>query len=166
MALVISDSSTIMHLAQIGQLSLLKDLYGVVTVPPAVRREIVTEGKGRSVAGEMIDARQSGWVKIDEITDTSHLPLLLRELDQGEAQVIALAIERAADLVLLDETEARQVAELYGISKTGVIGILIRAKTEGRIELLRPLLDLLRDRGGFWIGNNLYSRALRVVGET
>ena len=165
MALVISDSSTLMHLARIGQIALLRDLYGSLTIPPAVWREVVSEGKGRPGANEVVAARQAGWLQVDKLADESYLRLLSRELDVGEAEVLALAIERAADLVLLDETEARRIAEVYGIAKTGVIGILIRARSEARIGALRPLLDALREQGGFWIADDLYSRALRSVGE-
>lgn len=165
MALVISDSSTLMHLAWIGQLTLLRDLYAVVMIPPAVWREVVTESKGRPGGREVIQAQRSGWLIVGRLTDESHLRMLSRELDDGEAEVLALAIERAADLVLLDETEARRIAELYNIAKTGVIGILIRAKAEGRIGALRPLLDDLRQQGGFWLADDLYNKALRVAGE-
>lgn len=79
--------------------------------------------------------------------------------------MIALAIERQANLILLDETDARQVAERYGLPKTGVIGVLIRAKREGRIASLQAELDRLRSHGGFWIAAGLYQRALQAVGE-
>lgn len=46
MPLVISDSSTLIHLASIGQLDLLKDFYETITIPPAIWTEVVTEGKG------------------------------------------------------------------------------------------------------------------------
>jgi predicted nucleic acid-binding protein len=91
--------------------------------------------------------------------------LLKRDLDEGESEVIALAIERQANLILLDETDARQVAERYGLPKTGVIGVLIRAKREGRIASLEAELDRLRRYGGFWIAEGLYQRALQAVGE-
>lgn len=154
-----------MHLARIGQIALLRDLYGSITVPPAVWREVVSEGKGRPGANEVVAARQAGWLQVDKLADESYLRLLLRELDSGEAEVLALAIERAADLVLLDETEARRIAEVYGIAKTGVIGVLIRAKVEGKVIALHPLLDALREPGGFWIADELYGRALQAVGE-
>jgi predicted nucleic acid-binding protein len=165
MALVISDSSTLMHLARIGQIELLRDLYGSLTIPPSVWREVVSEGKGRPGVNEVVAAHQAGWLQVDKIADESHLRLLSRELDDGEAEVLALAIERSADLVLLDETEARRIADLYRIAKTGVIGILIRAKAEGKVAALRPLLDALRESGGFWVADGLYSQALRAVGE-
>ena len=92
------------------------------------------------------------------------LRLLKRELNDGEAEVISLAVERQADLVLLDETEARRIAELYGLSKTGVIGIPIRAKMEGKVQSFEERNNL-RQLGGFWIAEDLYRHALQAVGE-
>lgn len=55
---------------------------------------------------------------------------LQRDLDEGEAKAIALAVEQKAAVVFLDETDARRVADIYGLRRTGVIGVLIRAKRE------------------------------------
>jgi len=71
------------------------------------------------------------------------LRLLRRDLGDGESEVIALAVEKRANLVLLDESDARRTADLYGLSKTGIIGLLIRAKQEGHIDSLKTDLDRL-----------------------
>ena len=91
--------------------------------------------------------------------------LLKRDLDEGEAEAIALAINRKADLILLDETEARSVAELYSLPKTGVIGILMRAREAGKVQSLRTELEKLREQGGFWIDEELYRQVLSAVGD-
>ena len=161
---VISDASTLIHLTAVGKLGLLRDFYGNVIVPTAVWREVVLEGEKRSGAVEVQQAHDSGWIEILEPSDQTLLRLLKQELHEGEAEAIALAIELGADLVLLDETEARNIAELYHLQKTGVVGLLIRAKLQGDITSLRQKLDQLRE-GGFWIGDNLYKRALKSVGE-
>ncbi len=57
------------------------------------------------------------------------------------------------------------MADVYGLRKTGVIGILIRAKLEGKVASLREELDRLRCEAGFWIGDELYWQALKVVAE-
>lgn len=93
------------------------------------------------------------------------LQLLRRDLDDGESEVIALAVEQRADLVLLDESDARRTADLYSLSKTGIVGLLIRAKQEGHIDSLKVELDRLLHQGGFWINERLYERALNAVGE-
>jgi len=165
MPLVISDSSTLIHLTAINRLSLLREFYSEVTVPAAVWQEVVVEGADRPGAMAVNTGHEQGWLHIETVTDDHLLRLLKRDLHAGEAEVIALAVERAADLVLLDETEARQIAELYDIPKTGVIGILIRAAAEGTIPALRPALDALRKDAGFWIAEPLYHRALQAVGE-
>lgn len=98
-------------------------------------------------------------------TDINLLQLLKRDLDDGEAEVIALAIEQQTDLVLLDESEARRIATTYSLPKTGVVGLLIQAKREGHLDSLKVELDKLRGQGGFWLDNELYTRALNAVGE-
>ncbi|MCD6334733.1 MAG: DUF3368 domain-containing protein [Candidatus Latescibacteria bacterium] len=79
--------------------------------------------------------------------------------------MIALAVGQQADLVLLDESEARRIAERFGLIKTGVIGILIRAKRESKIQSLQAELDKLWHQAGFWMEEGLYHQALRTVGE-
>lgn len=165
MPVVVSDSSTLIHLAAIGRLTLLKEFFGVVTIPMAVWREVVVQGHDRSGAIEIKQAYQEGWIEIETPKDPVLLQLLRRDLDDGESEVIALAVERGAALVLIDESEARKIAEMYGLMKTGVIGILIRARRAGRVESLRIELDNLLTQGGFWIEDKLYKDALRAVGE-
>jgi hypothetical protein len=165
MALVISDSSTLIHLAAIDQLDLLKEFFEQVTVPPAVWREVVEQGEGRAGAVEVAQARQAGWISVAKPTDTALLRLLKRDLDDGEAEAIALTIEQEKALVLLDEADARETADLYDLPRTGAIGLLIRAKREGHIELLRPELDKLLHQAGFWIAEKLCCQALDAVGE-
>lgn len=165
MPLVISDASTLIHLAAIGRLGLLKEFYGKIVVPPSVWREVVEEGKGRAGGVEVERAGQEGWIGIEAIADTPLIQLLYRDLDAGEAEVIALAVDRRADLVLMDESEARQVAARFDLKKTGVIGILIRAKREGKVQSLAVELDRLRSQAGFWLDEGLRSEALGAVGE-
>ena len=74
------------------------------------------------------------------------LRLLERDSNEGEAEAIGLSLEGEATLLLLDEADARAVAELYGLPKTGTVGLLIRAKNEGLVDLLRPELDSLIQR--------------------
>lgn len=90
---------------------------------------------------------------------------LRRDLDQGEAETIALALELRADLVLLDEYEGRRVAERFGLQKVGVVGVLLEAKANSAIVTLRPHLDALRQSAGFYLSESVYSYALSLAGE-
>lgn len=165
MPLIISDSSTLIHLAGIGRLALLREFYGEITIPLAVWREVVVEGQGRVGAVEVDEAYQIGWIEKAAVPDMPLLRLLKRDLDDGEAEVIALAVERQADLVLLDESDGRRIADLYQLRKTGIVGLLMRAKREGRVQSLRLELQRLRQEGRFWIEEKLFQQVLRAVGE-
>jgi len=93
-----------------------------VAAPQAVWREVVLEGGTRPGAQEV--ARAS-WIQIQEIIASgTMMPLLLAELDEGEAESIALAIEIKADVILLDERDARRVARSMGLQVLGTVGIL------------------------------------------
>ena len=87
------------------------------------------------------------------------------EVDGGEAETIALAVERQGALVLLDEADARRIAGEYAMRKTGVVGLLVRAKVEGRIPSLRRELERLRQEAGFRIADDLVRAAVEAVGE-
>lgn len=165
MPMVVCDSSTLIHLAALGHLPLLRDFYGSLTVPAAVWQEVVEQGAGRPGVTEIVAARQDGWIAVASPANQPFLLSLQQALDDGEAEVIALAVEHNASLVLLDESEARRIAGVFGLEKTGAIGVLLRAKLEGKIPALKPELDKLRVVSGFWIDDRLYQRALDAAGE-
>jgi len=125
----------------------------------------VIEGRNRPGALEVERAREAGWIEVQSPQNRDLVKSLQRDLDQGEAEANALAVERKAAVVFLDETDARRVADIYGLHKTGVIGVLIRAKREGRISSLKDELDRLRENAGFWIDDRLYEQVLKEAGE-
>jgi uncharacterized protein len=165
MPLVVSDSSTLIHLARIGQFLLLHRFFDRVVIPPAVWREVVDMGQDRPGVADVASARQENWLDVQSSTNDPLLRLLQRDLDAGEAEAIALAVERKADLILLDEALGRQAAALYGLKRTGVVGILMRARREGLVTSLKTELDRLRTQSGFRISDQLYYDALHAVGE-
>lgn len=79
--------------------------------------------------------------------------------------IIALAIEKEADIILLDDADAREVVDIYGINKTGVLGILIMAKLRNEISSLRSEIEKLQEKANFWLKDNLIEVALEKVGE-
>lgn len=165
MPAAVSDSSTLIHLAAVGRLVLLRGFYDQVMVPPAVWKEVVEEGRGRPGTEEVKEAARAGRLKVIPPINEALVRLLKRDLDAGEAEAIALALEAGAEVILLDESDARAAAGMYGLSKTGVVGLLIRARLEGKIVSLGHELDQLRRQAGFWIAEDLYRLALQAVGE-
>jgi len=145
----------------VGRISLLRR-FSSVCIPPAVWQEVVEQGGNRPGANEIRDARESGWLRVVEPSDKTLVRLLEQELHAGEAESIALALEIRPDVLLLDESEARRVAELYGHPVTGIVGLLIQAKRDRQVFSLAEEMDRLRGEGGFWIQDALYQRVLEM----
>ena len=157
--LVVSNSSILIHLSRIGKLWLLKEIFGKVVIPKAVYKECIVEGKAGSD-----EIKSSEWIEVREIRDLNLKKVLQMLLDEGEAEAIVLALESNADLILLDETEARKIAKGLGLKVTGTIGILLKAKKLGLIENLKKEVEALRETG-FWISESLIRKILQEAEE-
>ena len=160
--IVVSNTSPIINLAVVGQLELLRQLYGQVIIPRAVYDEIVISGAGQPGA---VEARTWDWIEVKPVADPTRVASLLLELDAGESEAIALALELGADLLLLDERKGRAVAAHLGVRCLGLLGVLIEAKHNGFVPAVKPVLDRLIQGAGFWIGAALYEHVLRTAGE-
>ena len=82
-------------------------LYGTVLIPQAVFREITLAGVGRPGS---IDVQTLPWIVTEGVTDLPFIASLRQELNEGESEAIALAIQEDAGLLLLDERQGRGVA--------------------------------------------------------
>jgi hypothetical protein len=150
-------------LSTIGQLSLLHQRFpGGVLLPQAVWREVVETGKGQPGARDVASA---SWLTICQVTNQTLISLLRIELDEGEAEAIALFSENPVDAILLDEKNARRVARQMGLPTLGTVGVLIWAKQNGLILSLQEQLDALQNQGKFRLSQLLYREALSRVGE-
>ncbi len=84
---------------------------------------------------------------------------------QGEAEAIALATDIKADIVLMDEQDARKFASETGLAVTGVLGILLRAKRDGHIAKIKPEIDFPRTKARFFVAESLETKVLSAAGE-
>ncbi len=159
----VSNSSVLIALSTIGQLSLLDRRFpDGVLLPQAVWREVVETGAGQPGAQEVASA---SWLSIRAVTDTALVSLLKMELDEGEAEAIALFCEEPVEALLLDEKNARRVARRLSFPMLGTIGVLIWAKQIGLIPTLKEQLDALQTQGKFRLSQSVYQEALSRVGE-
>jgi predicted nucleic acid-binding protein len=161
----VADSSTLISLAAIGRLSFLREFHGTILIPPAVWREVVVEGQDRPGAKDVEEAEHAGWIKVVPPTNRDLVKSLERELDEGEAEAIALAVEQKADVIFLDESEARKIAAVYNLPVAGVVGVLLKAKFEGKISSVRAELECLLQKYGFRLAEPVYRRVLQEAGE-
>jgi uncharacterized protein len=160
--MVVSNTSPLMNLAIIGQLDLLRHFYETIHVPDAVWNELVVQGKGKPGSDAIASA---AWIQTHTVQNR-HLVVALREqLDPGESEAIALALELKASLILIDESEGRRIAASYGLVKTGALGILLLAKKQGLIPSLKDEMNKLQYAAHFWINPSLAEKLLRDAGE-
>ena len=160
--IVVSNTSPITNLAAIGHLDLLNSLFGNVFVPAAVLAELSSEGKAWPGYNEV---KRANWIEVVNVVDGPLVEALCLDLDRGEAETIALGLQIKADLILLDEQAGRLAAQYLGNRVMGVIGVLLRCKQIRHIPEVRPLLDDLRRRAGFYIDDTLYEHAVKLAGE-
>ncbi len=156
--LVIANTTPLIALALIGELRLLPALYRTVSIPPAVHREVMVGGaKGIGIA----ELRSADWLQIRSLNDPRRADLLA-DLERGEAEVIALAQELNANLVIIDERLARRHALRLDLRLTGTLGVLIKAKQNGIVESIAPLIDKLR-RSGIYLSTAVVAEALKLA---
>ncbi|MEL6194446.1 MAG: DUF3368 domain-containing protein, partial [Bacteroidota bacterium] len=103
-------------------------------------------------------------ILVKEATDKSKVSQLLQEIDLGESEAIVLVEELEAHLLIIDERLGTRIAKNRGILTIGLLGILVKAKVDGHLKEIRPLLDQLQSIG-FWIRNELKERILASVSE-
>jgi predicted nucleic acid-binding protein len=159
--IVVCDASPIISLSSIGRFGLLRQLYEKICVPDAVYEEVTRAGE-RAGARELASA---DWVERRTLGNDFLARALYGELDHGESEAIALAVELGADLLLVDERQGRAVAARFGLKVAGVLGVLIEAKQKRLLVRIGPILEELQSQGGFRISPDLRLRVLEAAGE-
>jgi uncharacterized protein len=158
--LVVVNTTPIIALSLIGELDLLRLLYDQVVVPSAVEAEVLAgdrDGIGRS------ELQHASWLRVASLQDPRRADLLA-DLDRGEAEVLALAQELNADLVIIDERLARLHAKRVGLTLTGTLGVLLRAKQLGHVKAVAPLIHRLR-QGGIHLSDLVVAEVLALADE-
>ena len=159
---VVSNTSPLTNLAAIGQFGLLGQLYGRLSIATGVWDELNAFGHAWPGRAETASA---SWLERFKVLNTPLVKTLRRDLDRGEAETIALALELQADLVLMDEREGRHAAQRLGLRTLGVVGILLDAKQQELLTAVRPAFDALR-AAGFYLGGPVYRKGLELAGES
>jgi len=154
---VVSNTSPLLNLAVVSRLHLVAQQFGSVLIPPAVLDELRVDEE-RPGSGLIRGALADGWLEVAPVEDRALVEALARDLDRGEAEAIALAIQVKAARVLLDERDARRVARVHGLQLAGTLGILVRAHRDAQIPSLSQAIDDLREQAGFRLAPALVAR--------
>lgn len=157
---VVANNTPLVALWVLGRVDLLRDLFGEVLIPESVHQEfLATE---RSVRQQALD--NAPWIQATAL-DQPRRALAFAGLDRGEADVLALAEERQARLVIIDERRGRRYARRMGFPLTGTLGVLLLAKERSLVPRVAPLIEELRE-AGLYISQGLVEEMLRLAGES
>jgi predicted nucleic acid-binding protein len=158
---VVVNTTPLIALSHIGQLDILKKMYGEILIPNAVYNEL--SAKPDSICKIEVE-NSKDWVRIEEIKNQMAKSMYKTQLHEGEAEVMILAQEVNADLVIIDDANAKKHAKYLKLPVTGTLGVMIKAKQNGYVDRLKPMLQMMIENG-IYISQDLVKLCLKQVGE-
>lgn len=161
---VVSNTSPLWNLASIERLDLLRDQFPDIRIPPEVWQELQVWQDSPEVV-RLQHAVDSQWITVESLKTPYIQQSLMLEIDRGEAAAIALALELGVSQVLMDETDGRSIAKAMGLHPIGILGVLLRAKGDGKILSLSHEMLRLRHETGFFIAESLSQYLRNEAGE-
>jgi len=168
--LPVSNATPLIYLARLGKLHLLKDIFTQVQIPQEVKIETVDRGKtkGYSDAYVIEQALNDGWLISSPLTTEnakkSEALAQMAGIDMGEAQAIILTKQKNEKVVLVDQSNVREVARHLGLTPRGTIFIILSAiKTklitkDAAKQMLERLIEV-----DFYISADIYRDTLKTI---
>jgi len=147
---IISDTSCIIVLDKIGELNILKELYGTVIVTKEIQEEF--------------GSTLPGWFEIKEVKDLNYQKILETIVDKGEASAIALTLELDNPVLIIDDLKGRKLAKKLNLNITGTLGIILKAKEKGIIKSTKGVFEKLK-QSNFRISEKVETELLKLSGE-
>src|SRR3989304_3484603 len=145
---------------RVKYLDCLEKLYGEIVIPEAVVTELE---EGKRSGEDVPQVSEYNWIKIKRVTIPAFIKII-PDLGLGEAEVLALGCEEVEPLLIIDDALARKIAKLQIFKYTGTAGVLLKAKKEGYLTEIKPILERLK-KSGFYINNKLVTEILKIAGE-
>jgi predicted nucleic acid-binding protein len=151
---VVADSSPFIALVNVGHADVLPALFGQVIIPPQVAQELASPKRPPAVRAFI--AAPPPWLSLQAPASVEPIP----DLHPGELAAISLARELRADLLLIDDTDARRAAAARHLPLTGTVGVLERAADQGQLDLAAAFARL--KQSDFWISHKLLDARLQL----
>jgi len=148
--IIISDTSCLIALSNIGMLHIVNDLYDEIIITSEVKDEF----------GEILP----DWIIVMQVSDKLKQADIEKRLDKGEASSIALALEIPNSILIIDEIKGRNIAKSVNIEIIGTIGILLLASNNGLInDVISVILKLTNN--GFRLSDKLLDKIIEKYGK-
>jgi len=145
----VTNSTCLIGLERIGRLDILPQVFTPITIPPAVQTEV---------------GISTSWLTVQAPENLSTVQTLKTQVDDGEAEAIALALEVKNVIIILDDLSARRIAQQLQLKVMGTVGMLIQAKQKNIIPAIKPILESLAE-ANFRISDAIIDKALELADE-
>ncbi len=150
--IALSDSGPLIALSKINYLYILSEFFKEIIIPQAVWIEVVEKGKERPGSKEVQDAN---WIIVNKVKNILGTEALKHEIGIGESETIILAKELNADIVLIDDRIAREIAKSMGLNVVGTLMIIYEAINRKIInEDFREIIKVMR-KNNIWISDEI-----------
>lgn len=158
---VIVNSTPLLVLGKIGKLDILRKLYGQIEIPYAVYCEVSLKN---DIASSALKSA-GNWIQVRRVNDKTDYAMYHAKLHAGEVETMILARESSGDsLVILDDKAARDTAKFLGLTVTGTLGVLVKAKQCKLISSLKPVIEDI-EKNGFYLSKELKQIVLESADE-
>ena len=157
---VVVNSTPLIILGNIDGLKILQELYGEIIIPRAVFEEVTNKDDD----AKLKLSQNLSWIKVLEVQDKSNRKMYQAKLHDGEVEVMMLSNEISADLLIIDDNAAKKTAKFLGFTVTGTLGVILKAKFEGIVPQVKPIVDEML-RQGFYISSKLIETILKTSNE-
>lgn len=148
--LIISDTSCLISLSNIGLLHILKNIYAEIIITSEVQNEF----------GENLP----DWIIVINVKDKGRQAEIEKRLDRGEASSIALALEIKHATLIIDELKGRKIAKSFDLEVIGTIGVLLIANKKGLLnDVLSVILKLVNN--GFRLSDKMLDKLIEIYGS-
>lgn len=157
---ILVDSSTLIALAKVDELDILKEVFRKVFITTTVKEEVL---KGDFPETKVLKAAMDEWIEVINYEgDVSEL----RKYGLGKGEASLFLAARREDKLVLDEANARRFAEALQLKFTGLIGLLVAAAKTKRLksEKVMGVLKKLA-KSDFRISSDLYLWAQEAIGR-
>jgi len=131
---MIVNSSPLIIFGKLNRLNLLREVLEEIVIADEVYKEVVENGIKIDAPEAFIikDYVEGGEIKVKKLNKewqkkADFLKKVYKQLDHGEAETIALALQEKEKIVFIDEKIARKIAKLHGLKVKGSLGILLLA---------------------------------------
>ncbi|VVB89545.1 Uncharacterised protein [uncultured archaeon] len=139
-------------LSKINQLDILRKFFDKIIIPQAVWTEVVEKGKGRPGSKEV---KEANWIEVRKVKNIVGIEALRHDIGQGESETLILAKELNADIILIDDRIAREIARSMDLNVAGTLSIIHEAIRNKWInEDFEGIIGLMR-KNNIWISDEL-----------